>query len=85
MNSYFEKPDTPAPNSPVGALMLRVMRKNPGMNLEEARVQANQLLERAASRRKYTSPRVLSSEEQARERIRLKSAFESSKTARRAA
>ena len=37
---YFEQPDTPAAGSPMGVLMLRILAKNPGIDFEEARVQA---------------------------------------------
>jgi hypothetical protein len=69
LQSYFKQLSTPAADSPVGILMLRAWRKNAAISFVKARAEANRLLERAATRTKYTIPRVLSAEEQARERI----------------
>jgi hypothetical protein len=72
---YFERPDTPASGSPVGVLIVRIVEKYPSMEFKEARAQAKALLQQAAGRRIYRFPRVLSPEEQAREKDRLKTAF----------
>jgi hypothetical protein len=53
---YFAKPDTPAANSPVGAIMVKVLEKYPGMSFEDARVQANAMLDKAAGRFNYKRP-----------------------------
>jgi hypothetical protein len=76
MTEYFARPETPAPGSPVGALMVRVLTKNQGMNFEEARTEANALLDKAARSRVYRLPRVLSPEEQAEQKERLRLAFD---------
>jgi hypothetical protein len=47
---YFEQPDTPAAGSPVGVMMVRALAKNPGIDFEEARVQAKSLPQQAAGR-----------------------------------
>jgi hypothetical protein len=60
---YFARPETPAAGSPVGALVIRIMDKNPGMGFEEARSLANIMLDKAAGRKVYTVPRVYSPEE----------------------
>ena len=75
IQEYFDRPETPAAGSPVGELMLKVLAKNPGMNLEEARADANTMLEKAAGRWRYQTPTVRSPEEQERQRERLRSAF----------
>lgn len=75
IQGYFERPKTPAAGSPVGALMLRVLAKNLGMGFEDARAQANSLLQRAAGKKVYRQPIVLSPEEQAGEKDRLRKAF----------
>jgi hypothetical protein len=72
IQDYFARPDTPASGSPVGVLMVRVLEKNPGMTFEEARNESNALLDRAAGRKFYEIPRVLSQEERTRETERLR-------------
>lgn len=72
---YFQQPDTPGSDSPIGALMVRVIGKNPGMSFEKAREEAHRLLDKAACRRVYGIPRVLSAEEQEKEKVRLRQAF----------
>jgi hypothetical protein len=47
---YFEQSDTPAAGSPVGVMMVRALAKNPGIDFEEARVQAKSLPQQAAGR-----------------------------------
>lgn len=66
---------TPSPNSPVGKLIPVIMEKNPDFNYESARAEANNLLERAAGRKNYKFPKVLSLQEQEEARQRLKAAF----------
>ena len=39
---YFEREDTPMPNSPVGLAMQRLLRANPGMDFEAARAKARE-------------------------------------------
>jgi hypothetical protein len=70
---YFEQIDTPSANSPVGNLMVRILEKYPDLTFEAARIEANQLLQKAAGRRKYRTPKVFSAEEltHGRERLRL--------------
>jgi hypothetical protein len=75
IEQYFGRPDTPSAGSPVGILMNKVLVKFPGITLDDARAKANQLLQDAAKRKTFTLPRVLSEEEQARQREQLKSAF----------
>jgi hypothetical protein len=75
---YFEQSDTPSSHSPVGVLMPRIIEKNPGMNFEQAREEAHRLLGKAAARRAYGVPRVLSAEEREMEKARLRTAFGSS-------
>lgn len=72
---YFEQPDTPSLHSPVGVLMVRVIEKNPSISLELAREEAHRLLGKAAGRRVYSFPRVLSAAEQEAEKARLRAAF----------
>jgi hypothetical protein len=72
VREYFEQTDTPAGQSPAGELMVRVLAKNPGMSFEQAREEAHKLLDKAACRRVYRIPRVLSAEEQEREQLRLR-------------
>ena len=55
--------------------MVRVLAKNPGMSFEQAREEVQRLLGKAAGRRVYGIPRVLSAEQQEREKGRLRAAF----------
>ena len=80
LEQYFERPDTPMPNSPCGRLMVRVLGKNPGMDFETARAEAHNLRQQAAGRRHYGVPQVLSPEEQA-ERDAKASAYWKARTA----
>lgn len=82
---YFGLPDTPSANSPVGMLMLRVLHKNPGMEFETARLEANRLLETASGKRVYRVPTVYSPEEMAERKARMIAAFGKSETAQEAA
>ncbi len=75
LEEYFALPDTPASGSPVGTLMVRIVEKNPGMGFEAAREQANGLLLRAAGKKVYRMPVVLSVEEEQAQRERLRQRF----------
>jgi hypothetical protein len=72
IQEYFDRPETPAADSPVGTLVVRIMDKNPGMDFGEARRQANALLDKAAGSRVYRGPRALSPEERAEQKVRLR-------------
>jgi hypothetical protein len=72
---YFAKPETPAANSPVGTLMVKVLEKYPGMSFEDARKKAHVLLWEAAGKKRFNMPRVLSEQELAEQKERLKSAW----------
>jgi hypothetical protein len=75
IDEYFERPDTPAANSPVGVLMVKIIGKNPGITFEGARAEANRLLDKAARAKVYRFPQVLSPEEQAETKARLQEVF----------
>ena len=66
---------TPAANSPVGTLMVKVLEKYPGMSFEDARAKANALIQESAGRRTFVMPKVLSESEQAEQKERLKTAW----------
>jgi hypothetical protein len=85
LSTYFEQEDTPAQNSPVGALMARILAKNPAMGFEQARQEAHALLTKAAGARIYRSPTVYSPDEQASRKSKMLAAFGQSKTVREAA
>lgn len=72
---YFNQAHTPAPGSPVGTLMVKVLAKFPGMDFDTARAEANKLLDMAAGRKNYQTPKVLSDAEKAEQRERLKTAW----------
>ncbi len=75
LEEYFERSDTPQTDSPIGRLMVKIVEKNPGMDFDVARVEASKLLQRAASKKNYVVPAVLSPEEQIAASRRLKQAF----------
>ena len=75
IGAHFSRADTPAANSPVGTVLSRVAEKNPGIEFEDALAEARRLLDRAAGKRNYAPPLVLSAEERATEQARLKSVF----------
>ena len=75
IKAYFAESDTPSEGSPVGALMLKVLAKNPGMTFDAARQEANRLLDAAAGRRVFVTPRVYSEQEKADNAARLRAAF----------
>lgn len=62
---YFARPDTPMPESPTALVMVKVLAKYPEMTFDDARVKANELLQVAAKRWRYVTPRVLSEQEKA--------------------
>jgi len=71
LQGYFALPDTPAASSPVGVLMGRILEKDPGIGFEVARTHANALLDRAAGKKVYRVPKVLSAAEELAQRERL--------------
>jgi len=73
---YFAKPETPATNSPVGTIMVKVLQKYPGMTFEDARDKANAMLVKAAGRFNYKMPRVYSPEETDKRRESLRRSFQ---------
>lgn len=75
IEQYFERPDTPAVNSPVGNLIPRIIEKYPDLDFEQARRKAHDLLATAAKGRVYRTPRVYSIAELALRSERLKTAF----------
>jgi hypothetical protein len=77
IQDYFGRHDTPAAGSPVGLLMVKVIEKNPSVGFEEARKQANALLDKAATKKIYRIPTVYSPEEKAKwlERMRASKAL----------
>lgn len=85
INDYFEQQDTPSKHSPVGALMVKVLAKNPGMTLEGARQEANRLLDRAAGCKKYVTPTAYSPAEQAARLEKTRAYFSKSRTVQKAA
>ena len=75
LQGYFALPDTPAAGSPVGMLMARILEKDHAIGFEAARAQANELLDRAAGKKVYRMPRVLSVEEEQARSERLRQRF----------
>jgi hypothetical protein len=75
LEQYFDRTDTPAQGSPVGALVVKVIEKNPGISFEEARTQANALLDKAAGKWRYRLPTVYSPEQMENRRESLRKAF----------
>ena len=75
IQEYFQRQSTLAAGSPVGALMVKIVEKNPGVSLEEARTEANALLDKAAKGKVYRFPRVYSPEEMAKRSESLRKAF----------
>ena len=73
--TYLNRADPPATNGPLGVVLSRVVAKNPGIDFEDARAEARRLLDRAAAKKNYSLPRVLSAEERATKQARLKSVF----------
>jgi len=75
LQEYLARPDTPGAESPVGALVVRVLEKNPTMGFEAARAEANALLDKAAAKWRYRVPTVYSPEEMEKRRESLRRAF----------
>lgn len=75
LSDYFTLPDTPAAGSPVGTLMVRILDKDPAIGFEDARAQANALLDRAAGKKVHRMPRILSVEEEREQAERLRQRF----------
>jgi hypothetical protein len=75
LQDYFAEPDTPAASSPVGTLMVRILEKDAGIGFEAARTRANALLDRAAGKKVYRIPRVLSVAEERKQNERLRQRF----------
>jgi hypothetical protein len=80
IEAYFDRPDTPAANSPVGVLMVKIVAKYP-IIFEDARQKAHELLDRAAKAKNYRTPQVYSEVELEARKERLKDAFNTPKTA----
>jgi len=76
LSDYFAKADTPAANSTVGTLMIKILEKYPGMSFEDARAKAHVLLWESAGKKRFNLPRVLSQTELAEQKERLKKAWE---------
>lgn len=72
LKEYFAEVESPSANSPVGKLMEKLIEKNPGMGFEEARLEANRLLDKAAGRKKYTLPKIYSPAEMEANKVRLR-------------
>ena len=72
IEEYFSQPNTPAKDSPIGVLIVRVLEKFPALTFEQARIKAHDLLATAAKARVYRLPRVRSAAEMAAEAQRLK-------------
>ena len=68
---YLGRPDTPAERSPVGTLIARILEKEPATGFEEARMRANASLARAAGKKIYRMPKVLSVEAEQAQKERL--------------
>lgn len=62
IEQYFAQRDTPSAESPVGATMVRVLKHYPALSFDEARVEAQKLLHKAAKARVYRAPAVRSAE-----------------------
>jgi hypothetical protein len=75
LEQYFDRCDTPAANSPVGALMARVIVKNLGMGYDEARTEAKRLLNLAAGKRIFRTPQVFSPAERAARSEKFRTVF----------
>jgi hypothetical protein len=75
LEAYFAQTDTPAANSPIGKIMVKVLEKFPTLNFEQARAKANELQTEAAGKRKYVAPAVLTDEEQEARRKAVRARF----------
>jgi hypothetical protein len=63
--AYFERPDAPSAGSPTGKLIAQLVGKRPGISLAAAREEATRLLAKAAGRKAYRPPAVLTVEQEA--------------------
>lgn len=68
--AYFSRPNTPAKDLPVGRLMRRTVASWQ-LSPEQARSRTHALLAKAAARRGYRPPVVLSPEQEAEQRARI--------------
>jgi hypothetical protein len=68
---YFSRPENPAQASPVAVLMLRILAKDPDVEYQEARSQAQRLLQKAAHKSVYRVPRVIGPDERAKLKARM--------------
>jgi hypothetical protein len=68
---YFARTDTPMPQSPTALVMVKVLAKFPDMTFDDARTRANELLQVAAKRWKYSTPHVMSAEQQQQDKERF--------------
>jgi hypothetical protein len=75
LKQYFARPETPSEHSPVGFLMATILEKYPDTTFEAARARANELLDKAAGKKVYRFPRVLSEAELEAGKARLRAAF----------
>jgi len=59
LKEYFALPGSPAPKSPVGSLMQRILAESPEFSFEDARQLARNQLFKAAGRKNYriTTPK----------------------------
>lgn len=80
MTDYFKQPDSPAANSPVGILMVKILAKY-SLTFEEARIKAHEMLALAAKAKNYRAPQVFSEAELAVRKERLRSYFASKQLA----
>jgi len=64
LKQYFERLETPAPSSPIGVLIARIVEKFPPLSFEDARTKAHGLLGKAAAARIYRMPAVRSPEQE---------------------
>jgi hypothetical protein len=72
IKEYFNQPDAPARHSPVGQLMLKILeRYEPTPSFEEARAEANRLIQKAAGRQNFKLPKIPTSEERRNQAERL--------------
>lgn len=57
---HFARADTPATNSPVGLVMVKILKKYPALSFEDARTKANEMIQESAGRQNFALPRVFS-------------------------
>jgi hypothetical protein len=71
LDQYFQRPESPRKNSPVGKLIVCILENDRHMKFEDARAEANRLLAIAAKARIYRFPRVRSDAQKAARSISL--------------